>query len=170
MLGAVLLEKQIDLVYGGASIGLMGTIAEHMLAGNGSVIGVIPKALAKQEVMHEGLSQLYIVESMHERKETMAELADGFIALPGGLGTLEELLEILTWAQLGMHNKPCALLNIDGYYDNLMLFLQQAVDEQFIHQDNLNRLIVDSNPVSLLERMISYRAPAVERIIDAGQT
>lgn len=170
LLGNALVERNIGLVYGGASIGLMTEVADTVLNGGGKVIGVIPRALAKKEVMHAGLTELHIVSSMHERKAKMAEVADGFIALPGGLGTLEELFEILTWAQLGMHQKPCAILNVQGYYDHLLSFLQHAVKEEFVKPLNLDMLIQDKSVAALFEKMFAYRAPVVEQFIDSSET
>ena len=169
-LAQALLKRDIGLVYGGASIGLMGELADAMLAGGGTVVGVIPKALAKKEVAHGGLSELTIVDSMHERKATMAKAADGFIALPGGLGTLEELFEMLTWAQLGIHSKPCAILNSAGYYNQLIDFLDRAVEENFIKPVYRNMLVIDHDAVNLLDKMLAYEPPQIERLIDDSGT
>ncbi len=169
-LAQALLQRDIGLVYGGASIGLMGELADAMLAGDGTVVGVIPKALAKKEVAHDGLSELTIVDSMHERKATMAQAADGFIALPGGLGTLEELFEMLTWAQLGIHSKPCAILNSAGYYNQLIAFLDKTVEEKFIKPVYRHMLVVDDNAVNLLDKMLAYEPPHLERLIDDSGT
>jgi uncharacterized protein (TIGR00730 family) len=133
-----LVSRNIRLVYGGASIGLMGMLADHILKLGGQAIGVIPKALAHKEVAHQNLTELHITQSMHERKMRMAELADGFMALPGGIGTLEELFEIWTWAQLGFHNKPCGVLNVEGYYDLLIKFLDHVAAEQFVKKHHHN--------------------------------
>ena len=157
-LGIALAQRGIELVYGGASVGIMGTLADTVLQAGGKVIGVIPEAIANKEVAHKGLSELKVVGSMHERKSQMAELADGFIALPGGFGTLEELFEILTWSQLGFHKKPCALLNIQGYYNSLQLFLEHAVEQQFIKAVHHDMLLVESEPSKLLARMENYQA------------
>ncbi len=165
-----MLQRGIGLVYGGASIGLMGTIADRVLEGGGEVIGVIPEALAKKEVVHQNLTQLHVVDSMHERKALMATLADGFIALPGGLGTLEELFEILTWAQLGIHQKPCALLNVAGYYDKLVSFLSDTVAEGFVRQKYLHMLLVAGDPDELLEKMKGYAIPEREAVMDITET
>lgn len=165
-----MLQRGLGLVYGAASIGLMGVIADCVLEGGGDVTGVIPEALAKKEVVHENLTQLHVVDSMHERKALMATLADGFIALPGGLGTLEELLEILTWAQLGIHSKPCAVLNSGGYYDKLVAFLNEAVTEGFIRPENIKTLLVENDPVRLLDRMENYQAHEREPLIDITET
>jgi uncharacterized protein (TIGR00730 family) len=136
-LAEALVSRNITLVYGGAGIGIMGKLADSVLKLGGQAIGVIPKALAHKEVAHQNLTELHITQSMHERKMLMAELADGFIALPGGIGTLEELFEIWTWAQLGFHKKPCGLLNIDGYYDLLIGFLDYALAEQFVKKHTM---------------------------------
>ena len=149
----VLLDLNIGLVYGGARVGIMGEIADTMLAGGGEVYGVMPASLVKAEIAHDGLTELRVVESMHDRKFLMAEWSDGFIALPGGIGTLEEIFEALTWTQLGIHNKPCGLLNTAGYYRQLCEFLDHAVDEQFIKPSNRQLLLVDSDPSRLVQRM-----------------
>ncbi len=156
-LGRILLARRIGLIYGGASVGLMGVIADTMLAGGGEVIGIIPSVLRKREVVHENLSALHLVDSMHQRKAMMEQLADGFIALPGGFGTLDETFEILTWAQLGMHQKPIGLLNVNGYFDQLVAFLQHTASEQFVHSDQLQGLVVDDDPASLVARFGDYR-------------
>lgn len=153
LLADALVSREIQLIYGGASIGIMGTLADRVLAKGGRVVGVIPEALAHQEVMHPGLSELHITHSMHQRKLKMAELADGFIALPGGIGTLEELFEIWTWSQLGFHQKPIALLNIAGYYDRLLSFLDHIENEQFFRSQHRKLLNVDANIESLLNGM-----------------
>ena len=152
-LGHTMTTKKIDLVYGGASIGLMGQIADSVLAGGGSVTGVIPKALFKHEVVHTGLSELISVNSMHQRKEKMAELSDGFIALPGGFGTLEELFEAITWSQLRIHNKPIGLLNVDGYYDQLDQFIEHCVSSGFIKPEHKALYAIHSNPDALIDLM-----------------
>ncbi len=153
-LGKQLTDQGLGLVYGGASIGLMAETANAVLAGGGEVYGVIPKALAEVEVAHHGLTQLHIVDDMHARKALMAELSDGFIALPGGLGTFEELFEILTWAQLGYHDKPCGLLNIEGYYDVLLQFLEQSVNAEFVKADHLALLLKSNSPEALVQQML----------------
>ena len=159
-LGKLLAERRIGVVYGGASIGLMGALADAAQAAGGEVIGVIPRALVEWEVAHTGLADLRVVGSMHERKALMAELSDGFIALPGGIGTLEELFEVWTWAQLGSHGKPCALLNVLGYYDRLLGFLDSVVGEGFLRPPHRTMLLVGDTCEGLLEKMESYRAPA----------
>lgn len=169
-LAGELVQRDIGLVYGGASVGLMGEIADTVLAGGGEVIGVIPQALVDKEVSHAGLTELKIVNSMHERKEIMADLSDGFIALPGGLGTIEEIFEVLTWAQLGFHHKPCALLNVKGYYNQLTQFLNHAAAEGFIADTHREMLLVGEHPHSLLEVMATYKAPAVDKWIGREET
>jgi uncharacterized protein (TIGR00730 family) len=158
-LGTLLARRGIGLVYGGASIGLMGAAADAALEAGGEVIGVIPRALAEREVAHTGLADLRVVGSMHERKALMAELSDAFIALPGGAGTLEELFEVWTWAQLGSHAKPCALLNVGGFYDRLLGFLDHVVDEAFLKPAHRDMLLVADEPETLLGLMAEYRAP-----------
>ena len=155
-----MLERGIGLVYGGASVGIMGEIADAIVAAGGEAIGVIPQSLMQREIAHTGLSELKVVGSMHERKYVMAELADGFIALPGGLGTLDELFESLTWAQLGVHDKPCALLNAAGYYDHLAAFLDHAATEKFIKETHRTMLYIDTQPARILERFAQHRAGA----------
>jgi uncharacterized protein (TIGR00730 family) len=168
-LAETLLERGIGLVYGGASIGTMGRIADAMLQGGGEVIGVIPGSLADKEIAHTGLTELCVVDTMHQRKALMAEYAHGFIALPGGLGTLEELFEALTWSQLGMHNKPCGLLNVDRYYQSLLGFIQHAADAGFIARAHLDLLLVSESPTSLLDAMRDYRAPKVDKVLKTSQ-
>ncbi len=165
-LGEELANRGIRLVYGGASIGLMGEVANTVLAAGGEVTGVLPRNLFRREVPHHGLTQLIEVDSMHERKARMASLADGFIALPGGLGTLEELFEILTWAQLGMHDKPCGLVNVAGYYDLLDQFLDQCVERGFIRAHHRQMLLLSDDPVRLLNEFATYKAPKLEKWID----
>ncbi len=165
-LARAMVNKKIDLVYGGASVGIMGKIADAVLDEGGKVIGIIPKGLFVKEVAHTGITELIEVSSMHERKSLMAELSDGFIAMPGGYGTIEELFEIITWSQLGIHNKPCGLLNVCNYYDNLIEFLDNAVSEQFINKINRAILLVDECPDALLEKFEAYKAPEAEKWID----
>ena len=169
-LAEALVSRNINLVYGGANIGLMGVIANQVLKLGGEVIGVIPKALALKEVAHKHLTQLHITESMHERKMMMAELSDGFIALPGGIGTLEELFEIWTWAQLGFHNKPCGLLNINGYYNSLIGFLDHVLAEQFVKKEHHALLLVETNPNTLLDRYSNYQAPIIKHWDNKDET
>ncbi len=162
-LGRSLAGEGISLVYGGGSVGLMGILADEVLAGGGSVVGVIPQALFDREVGHDGLTELRIVESMHERKAQMADLADAFIALPGGMGTLEELFETLTWGQLGYHDKPCGLLNVAGYWDGMLMALDRAVLERFVAEAHRRMLLVSEEPAALLELLRSYQPPRVEK-------
>jgi uncharacterized protein (TIGR00730 family) len=169
-LARALVKRNIELVYGGASVGTMGVLANTVLAEGGHVIGIIPQALVDREVAHTGLSELRVVTSMHERKTLMAELSDGFIALPGGLGTLEELFEVLTWAQLGLHQKPCGLLNIRGYYRSLIDFLDHAMGEEFIKAAHRAMLLVEEQPDRLLERFERYNAPRVAKWVDRTRT
>jgi len=162
-LGQALVDQGIELVYGGASVGLMGIVARTVLEGGGRVTGVIPRLLAEKEVALTSLDDLRIVDSMHERKALMAELADGFIALPGGIGTIEEFVEVLTWAQLGIHTKPCGLLNIAGYYDRLLGFFDQMLAEGFIRPACRSTILVEQDPLSLLETMGNYRSPKEDK-------
>ena len=162
-LGELLVSTGIGLVYGGAGKGLMGVIADTVLAGGGEVRGVIPRALEGKEIAHEGLTQLHVVDSMHERKSLMAVLADGFVALPGGFGTLEEIIEVLTWGQLQFHNKPCGVLNVDGYFDHLLAFFDHALARGFLSHEHRDMLIVAETPAALLARFDQYSPPAVEK-------
>lgn len=169
-LGRALAERGIKLVYGGASVGIMGVLADAVLEHGGQAVGVIPEALVKKEVAHHHLSELHVTGSMHERKMLMAELSEGFIALPGGIGTLEEIFEIWTWAQLGFHKKPFGMLNIDGYYDSLITFLDHTVAEQFVKQPHRSMLMVETDPETLLDRLSCYMAPDVEKWIGQKDT
>lgn len=162
-LGRILVERGIGLVYGGASVGLMGRLAETVFAGGGEVIGVIPEALVRKEVAHLVIPDLRIVDSMHERKASMADLADGFIAMPGGLGTVEELLEVVTWGQLGIHEKPCGILNVRGYFDTLVSFLDHAVDHLFIKAEHRDLVLVAKDPVPLLDLLEAWEAPVIDK-------
>lgn len=164
-LGALLAERGIELVYGGGNVGLMGIVADACLAAGGRVVGVIPRALLEWEVGHEGLTRLEVVDSMHTRKARMAELADGFIALPGGLGTFEELFEILTWAQLGFHSKPAGLLNVEGYYQPLVQMMERGVSEGFMKPENRGLLLVEDDVPALLRAMGAYHPPTVGKRI-----
>jgi uncharacterized protein (TIGR00730 family) len=168
-LGALLARRKIGLVYGGASVGLMGAAADAALGAGGEVIGVIPRSLVARELAHKKLPDLRIVNSMHERKATMAQLSDGFIAIPGGIGTLEEIFEIWTWAQLGEHEKPCALLNTDNYYAPLLSFLDKVVGEGFLKPVHREMLLVDSDPERLLDRMNGYVPPIVIKWIGGSE-
>jgi hypothetical protein len=165
-LGRTLVRRGIGLVYGGGNVGLMGELADAALAEGGEVIGVIPESLVRKEVAHGGLSQLRVVRSMHERKAQMADLADGFIALPGGMGTLEELFEILTWAQLGLHGKPCGLLDVGGYFERLLAFLDHAVSEDFLRSEHRSILAYAEDADSLLAAFERHRATPLEKWID----
>jgi uncharacterized protein (TIGR00730 family) len=165
-LGETLVRRGYELVYGGAQVGLMGAIADAALAAGGHVIGVIPQALVTREVAHRGLPDLRVVASMHERKALMADLSDGFIAMPGGWGTLEELFEVLTWGQLGLHHKPCGLLNVDGYFDPLLTFLARAFEERFVRSEYASLLPVATSPDELLDRFDAFVPPAVRKWID----
>jgi uncharacterized protein (TIGR00730 family) len=169
-LGQAIVRREMGLVYGGARIGLMGALADAVLSAGGHVTGVMPEALVAKEVAHAGLSDLRVVASMHERKSLMADLADGFIALPGGWGTLEEFFEVLTWAQLGLHQKPCGLLNVRGFFDGLLSFIDHSIDERFVRHENRSMILVSSSPDALLELFDGYVPPAVEKWIDRAST
>lgn len=162
-LAAALVEADIGLVYGGASVGLMGLISRCVREAGGEVIGVIPRAFAAKEIADTQLDDLRIVNSMHERKALMAELSDGFIALPGGLGTLEEFFEVLTWAQLKMHTKPCALLEVAGYWTHLLTFLDHTVDSAFVRSEHRAMILCEDNPRVLLNKMATYQPPQLEK-------
>jgi uncharacterized protein (TIGR00730 family) len=163
-LGRYLAINNIGLVYGGAGVGLMGAVASSALENSGKVIGVIPESFADR-VAHNNLTELHIVSTMHERKTKMFDLSDGFIGLPGGMGTIEEIFEVLTWAQLGFHTKPCGILNICGYYDSILTFLENAVDQRFIRKEHKDMLLVDIDPESLLTRFNDYKAVPIEKWI-----
>ena len=162
-LGAELVSRGIGLVYGGCAVGLMGVLADAVLARGGEAIGIIPEPLVARELAHRGLTELRIVASMHERKATMAALADGFIALPGGLGTLEETFEILTWAQLGIHAKPIGALNVEGYWDGLRRLVDQAVVEGFVRPEYAELLMFADTPAGLLDGFAGWRPPDIPR-------
>lgn len=162
-LGLALLGHNLSLVYGGAGVGLMGVIADTVMQNKGEVVGVIPKALFDREVACTGLSDLRVVDTMHERKSLMAELSDGFIALPGGLGTIEEFFEVLTWSQLGIHEKPCGILNVNGYFDRLTGFLDHAVSQGFIEKECRSLVLMDHDPETLIQKMKAYQAPEVDK-------
>jgi uncharacterized protein (TIGR00730 family) len=164
-LGEVLVEKQYELVYGGANVGLMGRVADTVIEGGGITIGVIPESFAHR-VSHRGLTELHVVGSMHERKTMMFDLSDAFIALPGGFGTIEEVTEILTWAQLGFHKKPCGLINVDGYYDAFISFLDNAVAMGFIKREHREMLLVAETPEDMLEQMETYSTPDVLKWVE----
>ena len=167
-LGKLLSQRGIGVVYGGSNVGLMAALAGAVQDELGDIIGVIPRMLVEREVANTSLADLRVVESMHERKALMAELADGFIALPGGIGTLEEFFETWTWGQLGMHAKPCALLNIAGYFDPLLEFLDRSVEEKFVRDVHRAMVIVESQPEALLARFEEYVPPRVVKWINAG--
>jgi len=169
-LGHEIADRNLGLVYGGASVGVMGAVADAVLERGGKAIGVIPHALATKEVSHHGLNELFVVDSMHQRKAKMAELSDGFIALPGGWGTIEEIFEMLTWAQLGFHEKPCGLLNVSGYYDQLFGFLENTIAEQFVKPEYRPMIMMDDSPSSMLQRFSAYRAPKVRKWIGPEET
>jgi uncharacterized protein (TIGR00730 family) len=170
-LGRLLVAEEIGLVYGGGKVGLMGRLADAVLAEGGEAIGVMPEALVAKEIGHPGLSDLRVVGSMHERKALMADLSDAFVALPGGLGTVEELFEVYTWSQLGLHLKPCALLDVDGYYEGIATFLSHAVDERFLREDHRAMLIVERDAKTLIERLRQFEpAAVVPKWIDRGET
>ncbi len=166
LLGQALAHHNIELVYGGAKVGLMGALADGALGAGGKVIGVLPKFLRSKEIAHEQLTELILVESMHERKSKMHELCDGIIAMPGGFGTLEELFEMLTWAQLGLHKKPIGILNIAGFYDPLMALVQTMVNKGFLKEINQQMLLVCDNIEELLDKMKHYVAPSVGKWIN----
>ena len=168
-MGVTLAERGLETVYGGGNVGLMGAMADAALAAGGRVIGVIPDGLLASERGHRGISELEIVGSMHERKARMATLSDGFIALPGGLGTLEELAEALTWSQLGLHRKPCGVVNLDGYFDPLLAFLDRAVAEGFMRSANRRMLLEAATPEALLDAFEGYEAPAVRRWLEPDE-
>jgi len=163
-LGNLLVKNNMGLVYGGGDVGTMGKIARVVFEQGGEVIGVIPKALAQKEVAYKELSDLRVVDSMHERKALMAELSDAFIALPGGLGTIEEFFEVLTWAQLGIHSKPCGILNVSGYYDHIIKFLNEAVDQNFVRSVDMARVLIDESPEELLKKFKTYKSPKVDKV------
>jgi uncharacterized protein (TIGR00730 family) len=169
LVGRALAGRGWTLVYGGGRVGLMGILADAALAAGGKVIGVIPAALARREVAHQRVTDLEVVDSMHERKARMAELADGFLALPGGIGTLEEWFEAWTWSQLGIHPKPCGLLNVAGYYDPLLAFLDRMTEERFLSSGHRAMAIVDEESERLLDRLAAYQPPAVPRWISAPE-
>jgi uncharacterized protein (TIGR00730 family) len=169
-LAKALVARNLGLVYGGASVGIMGLVADSVLQLGGRVVGVIPEALKRKEIDHRGLTELHVTHSMHERKTLMAELSDGFIALPGGIGTLEEIFEVWTWAQLGFHAKPCGLLNVAGYYDQLTTFLDHTVAEQFVKPAHRATLMVEASPDILLDRFASYVAPSVHKWVEKAET
>ncbi|MBV9441677.1 MAG: TIGR00730 family Rossman fold protein [Acidobacteriaceae bacterium] len=165
-LGRLLAKRGIGLVYGGGKVGLMGALADACLTHGGQVVGVMPKMLVEKEIAHGGLTKLHVVESMHERKAVMADLADAFIALPGGYGTWDEFCEVLTWSQLGLHRKACALVNVNRYYDPLLVMADRAQDEGFLRDVHRELLLADTDVASLLDRLTGYVVPVVDKWID----
>jgi uncharacterized protein (TIGR00730 family) len=168
-LAGVMAERGIGLVYGGGNVGLMGVVADAVLAHGGEAIGVIPDALMRREVGHRGLTELHVVGSMHERKQMMADLADGFIAMPGGYGTFEEFCEVITWSQLGFHPKPCGLLNVLGYYDPLLAMFDHGVAEGFIHPGHRAMVLQETDPARLVEGMRAFVPANAEKWITPGE-
>lgn len=169
-LGRELAERQLTLIYGGAKVGLMGAVADAVLAHGGKAIGVLPYFLQSREIAHPGLTELILVDSMHERKAKMADLADGFVALPGGPGTLEEYFEIFTWGQLGLHQKPCGLLNVNGYFDPLLAMFDQMERERFMQPKYRSMVIADDTPEGILEQFARYEAPSVKTYLTGERT
>ena len=169
-LGETLAESGITLVYGGGHVGLMGVVANAALASGGEAVGVIPHSLVEREIAHNGLTDLHVVGSMHERKAMMSELSEGFIALPGGTGTMEEFFEVLTWAQLGEHGKPCGLLNVAEYYDPLLAVFDHMVANGFLSEANRSIVIVETEPITMLGRFEKYRPPQLPKWIDKSET
>jgi uncharacterized protein (TIGR00730 family) len=169
-LGGELARRGIEVVYGGGNVGLMGILADAALAAGGRVIGVIPHALVTRELAHQGVSELHVVDSMHERKALMAQLSDGFMALPGGFGTLEEFCEAVTWTQLGVHAKACGLLNVAGFYDGLLTFLEHALREEFLRPTHHEIVVSDADPAALVDRVLAWQPPLVAKWIDRVQT
>jgi uncharacterized protein (TIGR00730 family) len=169
-LAALMAERGIGLVYGGGKVGLMGVLADTILQAGGEAIGVMPQALIDREIGHPGLTELKVVHSMHERKALMADLADAFVAVPGGIGTLEELIEVYTWSQLGIHDKACGVLNVRGYYDGLAAFLDHAVQEGFLRPQHRTVLTVAEDPGHLLDALAAFEPPRVGKWLELDQT
>lgn len=170
-LARLLVADGIGVVYGGGGVGLMGALADAVLAEGGDIVGVIPQALVDREIAHRDVSDMRVVGSMHERKALMAELSDAFVALPGGLGTLEELFEVYTWAQLGLHRKPCALLDVEGYYAGIARFLAHAVEERFVREEHRAMLMVERDPRALIDRLRGFEPDtALPKWIDREET
>jgi hypothetical protein len=165
-IGRLVAQRGIGLVYGGSKLGLMGVVADACLREGGRVVGVMPRALVEKEIAHRGVTELHVVESMHERKALMADLAGAFVALPGGYGTWEEFCEVLTWSQLGLHRKACAVLNVNGYYDPLLAMADRALAEGFVRAEHRDLLLADTDPARLLDRLNSYTVPIVDKWID----
>ncbi|TYC65260.1 TIGR00730 family Rossman fold protein [Stappia sp. BW2] len=168
--GRVIAEQGYTLVYGGAKVGLMGTVANAALEAGGKVIGVLPRSLMDKEIGHEGLSELHLVDSMHERKAMMADLSDAFIALPGGVGTLEEIFEVWTWGQLGYHKKPCGFLNVEGYYDHLITFLDHQTQQGFTKQVMRDMAQLASSPLEMIRLFENYAPPSAPKWIKRDET
>jgi uncharacterized protein (TIGR00730 family) len=168
--GRLIAQRGVGLVYGGGRVGMMGVLADSALGGGGEVIGVIPQALVARELAHTSVTDLRVVASMHERKALMAELSDAFVALPGGFGTLEEFCEVTTWTQLGLHRKPCGLLNVEGFFDTLLRLFDHAAAEGFILQEHRAIVVVESDPARLLERLADYCPPRQEKWIELDET
>lgn len=166
LLASIMVEQEIALVYGGGNIGLMGIIADEVLRLGGDVTGVIPTALVEREVGHQGLTRLHVVETMHQRKAMMAELADGFIAMPGGIGTLEELFEILTWSQLGFHDKPIGLLNTNRFYDGLITFIDHVAAQGFLRTQHRQLLLHDADPTNLLQHFTEWKSGTIDKLLN----
>jgi len=164
--GGLLAQQKIGLVYGGGRVGLMGALADAVLELGGEAVGVIPHALMEKEIGHRGLTELRVVDSMHERKALMSDLSDAFVALPGGYGTLDEFCEVLTWAQLGLHQKPCGLLNVDGYFNDLLALFKHALKEGFLHPIHSTLVLAESDPQKLLELVLSSRVPRLDKWLD----
>jgi uncharacterized protein (TIGR00730 family) len=169
-LATALARRDIGIVYGGGNVGLMGVLADAALAAGGEVTGVIPRGLVSRELAHREISQLHVVDSMHQRKALMAELSDGFIALPGGFGTLEEFCEVVTWTQLGIHLKPCGLLNVEGFYDGLLAFLAHALREEFLRPTHFEIVVTSSEPDDLISRVLNWRPPDVTRWVSQRES
>ena len=167
--GRELARRDIGVVYGGGNVGLMGVVADAVLEAGGRVTGVIPHGLVVRELAHQQLTKLHVVDSMHERKALMASLADGFVALPGGIGTLEEFCEVVTWTQLGIHAKPCGLLNVAGFYDAFLAFFEHALSEGFVRQNHHQVVVADTDPAGLIDRVVAWRPPAVIQWLRPGQ-
>ena len=169
-MGKLLAKRGIGLVYGGGNVGLMGIVADAVMAHGGEAIGVIPQALADREIAHSGITQLHVVDSMHTRKAMMAELSDGFVAMPGGVGTFEEFFEVVTWTQLGVHRKPCGLLNVNAFYTPLAVFIDQAVAEGFIKPIHRAAIVIESDPSRLLNSLATVDLPNVPKWIGREET
>ncbi|MFZ4115512.1 MAG: TIGR00730 family Rossman fold protein [Chthoniobacterales bacterium] len=168
LVGKILAEQNHTLVYGGGKVGLMGIVADEALAAGGKVIGIIPELFIQEEreIAHPDLTELYIVDSMHERKHKMASLADGFLALPGGIGTLEEILEAFTWTQIGIHSKPCALLNVDGFYNSLFTLLTEMSEKGFLMTEQLSQLIIEEEPEAAIHKVLSHQTRLIKKWSD----